>query len=44
LVISNSLPITLSQDVTWAVAGVAVIVSITCLIAGLLSVTRDSED
>ncbi len=44
LVISNSLPITLSQEVTWAVAGVAVIVSITCLIAGLLSVTRDSED
>ena len=44
LVISNLVPIALSQDIASIVSGTAAITSITCLIAGALFVTRDSEE
>jgi amino acid transporter len=44
LVVSNTLPITLSQSTTWIVFATSVIVSVTCLVAGLLNVTRKAED
>jgi len=43
LLMSNSLPISLSQDSTLLFFGVAVFVSITYLVAGLLNITRKYE-
>lgn len=44
LVVSNSLPITMPQDITWTAFGAIALISITCLIAGVLYITRDSEE
>jgi len=44
LLMLGSLPITLSTNVMWFVFGIAVIVSIAYLVAGLLCITRDTVD
>jgi len=43
LIMSNSLPITLSENMTSLLFDVAVFVSVTYLIAGLLNITKKSE-
>jgi amino acid transporter len=43
LIISNSLPVLLSQDMTALFFGIAILVSVTCLFAGLLNITRKGE-
>jgi amino acid transporter len=44
LIASHSLPIALSPDITWLVSGIAVIVCIIYLAAGILCITRELED
>ncbi len=43
LIILNSLPVLLSQDMAVLLFGIAVFVSVTCLFAGLLNITRKGE-
>jgi amino acid transporter len=44
MVITNSLPITLSPNMAWIIFGVAILVSITYLAAGFLDITKRSEE
>jgi hypothetical protein len=44
LLATGSLPVNLSPTVTWLVSILAVIVSLTYLVAGLLKITRKQEN